>query len=773
MNGATEATLQELLAIAQSMNGNLIKLNSMFAGFQKAGGMGNASSGGSAPGALNSAATAASGFTKAINPASLALGVLQGAAIAVGKVLSVMADIVGSVIDGITKTIGALVKFSLQASLGEAKLSDFYKALSDVPLIGRLFSFFGDIVAMQERVLGSYQAVAKSGASFSGNLTDLQQAAARSYMSLDSFVATVAKSGDTFVLMSGNMQDGIRRFVDTQHKLMDPNGPYAQSIAGLGYTAEETATAMQSVIRSQGIMTGKNAMNNDQLAKATRDYMQDLDLLAKVTGKRRDQIQAEIDEQEADQAYQLFLDNITDPQEKEKIKAHVAQQTALYGKTGGEIAKNAVRGIMAPMNDAQTQFMTFNRGIMQVNELANKNIKDRNVSNEQFKNIVGNANYQSLKQSDAMFKSMGSVNTALASGMYPAINGIIGASRRAAASNFDYATATEKARKDQAEQQEGTAGALEMAENSIKGFGSAILGLISIVLKPLMEKLSSWGQEIQATGEALAKNLKEPTSRFAEFMSTVLLPKITKIGEWFASAFNKLMEAKPGEFWDNLGEILKDGFSNIWADVKPVIVAVWTEIKPIIVQMFKELFELMKEVLIGPKITKENQATYEKQNEINKSVMTGGERVSTFFAEFLEGFAGIFSEDFAKRMAADRIKSDTEYGIENKKLSDKQVVLPGVAPKDGKRHSGTWNMTGSPWEKKDADVTIAQGEGVFTQAQIQQLIQAGGGQNTAGGDMQQLNSLVAELIRITREQRDLNKQHLDATKSLNGNLFLA
>jgi len=779
MNGATEATLQELLAIAQSMNGNLIKLNSMFASFQKAGGMGTAGGGGGASSALNSAATAASGFSKALSPAGLALGVLQGAAFAVGKVLGVMADMVGAVIDGITKTIGALVKFSLQASLGEAKLSDFYKAFSDVPLIGRLFSFFGDIVAMQERVLGSYQAVAKSGASFSGNLEDLRMAAARSYMSLESFVATVGKGGETFVLMSGNMQEGIRRFVDTQHKLLNPNGPYAQSIAGLGYTAEETATAMQSVIRSQGIMTGKNSMNNDQLAKATRDYMQDLDQLAKITGKRRDQIQAEVDEAQADQAYQLFLDSITDPTEKQKIMSHVQQQVALYGKTGGEIAKNAVRGIMVPMNEAQTQFMTFNRRIMDVNAQANKSIKDRSITDEQFKKNMGQANYTVLKETGAMFKSMGPVTTALASGMYPAINGIIAAQRQAAAAGYDFATAQEIAKKAQQEQYKGTAGALKLSEDSIKGFGSEILKLISIVLRPLMSILTGWTGQIQALGETLSKDLEEPVTLFADYMKKVIEPKLIELGVWFSETFRLLKESKPGEFWSTLGERLKDGFAKIWKVVEPVLASVWKSIEPVVVKAFSAVFDAMMKVVkdwigdntwFGEASKDRKERESEMQTKSFKEWMNKLQSSTDTFGQF----------GSLNRGAVEKGGDKEAYQIYKQQVEAKQwdptkyQNPPEVKPQD-RRAGGGFVSPGSylVGEKGPEVLNVGSNGDVITNENLTRLLAMNGQQNNSQGELTQLNKLVAELIRINRDQRDINKQHLDAIKSLNGNLFLA
>ena len=775
MNGATEATLQELLAIAQAMNGNLIKLNSMFASFQKSGGMAGSGGGGAAAGAMDSAASAASGLSKSLGLVGTAFSVLEGAVSAVGKVLGVMASIVGAVVDAVAKTVGALVKFSLQAALGEAKLSDFYKAFSDVPIIGKFFSFMGDVVAMQERVLSGYQSVAKSGASFGGSLEDLRIAAAKSYMTLDSFVATVGKAGDLFVTMTGDMQSGISKFVNTQNKLMDPSGPYSQAIAGLGYTAEDTAASLQSIIKSQGIMTGKNAMSTDQLAASTQSYMIYLDELAKVTGKRRDQIQAEVDEAQADQAYQLFLDSITDPTQKEKILAHVAQQTALYGKTGADIAKNAVRGISAPMNDAQAEFMTFNRGIMRLNQQANQNINDRNVSNEQFKKTMGQANYDNLRETDKMLKGMGTVNTAIASSLYPSINGIVGATRKATAANFDYAKGVENAQKDQFK---GSAGALQLAELRIKSFGTALLELISEVIRPIMPILTGWITGLHKAGIAVAKYLEDPASNFGKFMNDVLIPKMERVGDWFSSAFTKLMDAKPGEFWDTLGDILKDGFSNIWEDVEPVIVSVWKSIEPVVTRAFSAVFDSMMKVVkdwIGDntwfgeasKDRKEREAGLQTQSF--KDWMAKLQSSTDMFGQF-----GKFNRSAVESGGEKEAYQIYKQQVESKNWNPAEHPDQQASPKDKKAGGGFINpgsyLVG---EKGPEVINVGTSGDVISNENLSKMFSSGGQQNNLAGPINQLNTLVAELIRINREQRDLNKQHLDATKSLNGNLFLA
>jgi hypothetical protein len=45
------------------------------------------------------------------------------------------------------------------------------------------------------------------------------------------------------------------------------------------------------------------------------------------------------------------------------------------------------------------------------------------------------------------------------------------------------------------------------------------------------------------------------------------------------------------------------------------------------------------------------------------------------------------------------------------------------------------------------------------------------GAEKSGNDMAALNTKISELVRLTKEMVDYNKRQLDATKSLNGNVF--
>ena len=252
MNGATEATLAELVAVAQSMNANLVTLQRLAS---QGGG-----SGGTSP--AGGAASGLSAISAAAGPAKVALGALSVAGNMISGLFSFMGNIIGKVISGLTNTAANLFNFAKQAAAGTAKLSDFYDAFRDLPfLIGTVASIFADVIRYSEGLLTTYQNLTKYGASFSGDLFKMAQAATRGFMSLDEFSKVVRTNSDVLSTLGGDVDKGMNKFVDIQNKLLGPGSQYSKSLLGLGYTASDTADMLSSVINQQGNLNKKELAN--------------------------------------------------------------------------------------------------------------------------------------------------------------------------------------------------------------------------------------------------------------------------------------------------------------------------------------------------------------------------------------------------------------------------------------------------------------------------------------------------------------------------------
>jgi hypothetical protein len=153
-NAATEATLQELLKLARGQATNVAKMASA-AGVKT-------SSSNATPVSNNDLkafadeAQQASKSTKSFSNAGYIAG-------------SVLGDLTGSTI----KTTSNLVGFAEHLIDGNAKLSEFYGALKDLPLgLGLVASLFQKLAKFQESNLEAYRALTDSGIGFAGDLSN-------------------------------------------------------------------------------------------------------------------------------------------------------------------------------------------------------------------------------------------------------------------------------------------------------------------------------------------------------------------------------------------------------------------------------------------------------------------------------------------------------------------------------------------------------------------------------------------------------------------------
>lgn len=745
MNGATEATLHELLATAQSMNINLAMLNNLVK-----------SSGGAGGAAVSPAL-----------PTATSLNALSIAAKAAGAVFSTIGGILGKVIGGFADTGKNLVDFGKKAMEGTARLSDLFAAFKDLPFfLGSIASLFSDLIKNAEQLLGTYQNLSNSGASFGGDLFKMQQAAAAGYMSLQQLSLIVSKNSDLFATMGGNVQAGIDKFIVTHATLMGPNSPYAKSIMGLGVTADETSQYLISVMKSQGIMGRQGASDSDRLAKFTSIYITELDTLSKITGKRRDQIDAEVQKAEEDQIWQTFVDSLT-PTEQEKAKLMLAT-AAPFGKGAVDQIKGTLRGLDTPMTEYSRNLAISSNGISLQGEEIRTAFRSTGVSVEQ----AGKAALvQQMNISAATGEFVDGLGTASqAAGV--GIDMVSGEHQRLARilkqSNGNIDAALELAAEQQNTQQKGSAAALAAAEQNIKTFGSQISGLVSTVLAPLTNKLGALGSGITSALTSFTKT--------EEFKAAV-----EKITDWFTTTFTMLSTSfeKSGfkGLFETIVERTIDGFTSVWATIKPGLLTIWESMKPAIIKMFSEVFDLIKEAIIGPKITSANQASYEKQNELNKSVMTMSERLSTSTAEFLEGFAGMFDSEFAKRIAASRIQGQTEAGLTTGRLTG-DMARPSIGasmPVPPNRATGSLGMTGNLFENfgKETAVNLHGTEAVVTPGQMSDIINntATAGQNNLAATIEQLHSVNSQMLAYLKQTAENTRRTYDATKSLNGDLF--
>lgn len=307
-NAATEATLREILKAMQGVQKNT-------------GSSGGSSSSGSSGGGVAGAAGAVAG--KALGGAGKMAGV---AGAAFGKMAGVAGQAAGSVLSLALNSGQLIEKFANVGDSVERAAGIF----SGIPIIGPVL---GAVATAATKTVDSFQKASAGGASFGGSLQTFSASASAAGMTMDQFAGMVAKNGDAMRFLGGNTDDGAKRFGQLAGGLRKVSG----DLYNLGYSTADVNEGLANYTKL-AMQGGKNTnMSNQQLISGTKNYMKEMDLLAKVTGETRKQ-------QEDAQA---------------KLAGDAQYQAAMAGMSEDVAAsfRNTVTGLPGPLRDVAKDIM--------------------------------------------------------------------------------------------------------------------------------------------------------------------------------------------------------------------------------------------------------------------------------------------------------------------------------------------------------------------------------------------------------------------------------
>lgn len=795
MNGATEATLAELLSVAEQMNVNISRLVSSINSGNSTSSSNSTSTAGSALGALSKVAL----------PLTIAFGALNSAVSLVGSAFR-------AVWDPIAKTGKNLFDFAEKAASGTAKLSDFYAAFKDLPLfIGDIASLFSRIIAYSERLLTSYQNLTKVGATFGGNLFQMAQQAARAYMTVDEFSKVITENSQIFANMGSTVQSGINRFVEIQRTMMGPGSPYSKQILGLGFTFSEAAQSTATFIKMQGSAANLAKMSNQEIMRGAFESAKELDRLSIVTGKHRDVLQKEIDEVQGEEAYQQFLASIADPEVRKAITTGVAEMTALGGKEVGKRAKQFMMGMETPMNEAQTHGEIMSQGMMSNQLRMLKDAAFSRASVEQMGVLSRQAIFTVGQSANNTARTMGqtfNVLSAMGDPMVTSLNQAMAFTRN----TKDLNSKEYLAKVEQEKKMKGNAAALAQAELSIKQFGLTIFGMVNRIIAPIANQLIVFGNAV--------------SSIIATFVgSQGFQDTLNDVMGWFKTTFADLEKAYKSGGINSLMETLfkrvGEGLDNVWKKFEPI----WTNsIKPKLISMFEAFLDFIKpyfmramniisdkmeEWIYGLPGAKEafglkNPVIRKYQRAYEQDEAMRAEQASALALAEKEG-SGVSQErikemrnklteyeiraQFTKKVyeQAEKTGKEVEVSFLNSLresmherlpfhpaiIMDRMLYYLQTMPGNqvpARRHSGTFGVTGNWFEKENATVDVQAGESVMTNEQLTNLTR-GATENNLTTTMNQLNNTQDKLARILERIEDNTRRGYVAINNLNQDAF--
>ena len=189
-----------------------------------------------------------------------------------------------------TKRSGSAIKNLGTAALdttkafvaGARRTEEFAEALmGGTNAVTRFFGYMDSNIDM-------FRSLSSVGASFNNSMIDMIAASANSAMEMGDFTNFVRTNSESIRLLSGTVSQGAQAFGEFSKNLRNSDTGY--QLMTMGFTIEDLNDGLVSYIDLQTNLGRRELLRTQNVGMATAEYLEDLDALAKVTGRSREEL---------------------------------------------------------------------------------------------------------------------------------------------------------------------------------------------------------------------------------------------------------------------------------------------------------------------------------------------------------------------------------------------------------------------------------------------------------------------------------------------------
>lgn len=172
-------------------------------------------------------------------------------------------------------------------------------------IIGTAVNLFAKYVTaaaeQSDKLFGTYQQLSKVGAASTGNLLDMVHQLGYTVKDLDQFSSFVKKNAETMALYSGTVNQGATAFAKVTQGFKD-SGLQTQ-LRLMGLTVEDINQGIASYTRLQATSNSTQRKTTAEIVQGSAEYIKQLDILSKLTGKSAESLQAEREARNRESAF--------------------------------------------------------------------------------------------------------------------------------------------------------------------------------------------------------------------------------------------------------------------------------------------------------------------------------------------------------------------------------------------------------------------------------------------------------------------------------------
>jgi hypothetical protein len=180
-----------------------------------------------------------------------------------------------SALDGATSK---LKDFSEELLIGGDRLSDFANSMFGSTSV--LTRFVGYV----DGVIDNFRTLSSVGATFGNSMFEMISVSADAAMTLDGFVALVRQNSDALARFGGNVSSGARFIAEFSRDIRLGIG---RDFFSMGLTIEDINEGLVGFLDLETMRGRRNLRNDANLQASAANYISQLDLLTRLTGRQR------------------------------------------------------------------------------------------------------------------------------------------------------------------------------------------------------------------------------------------------------------------------------------------------------------------------------------------------------------------------------------------------------------------------------------------------------------------------------------------------------
>ena len=185
------------------------------------------------------------------------------------------------------------------AFAGEGSISAFTDNVKGLGLLGNRLDVN----------IETFRQLSQTGANFGQSIVELRTAAASAALPLDDFAELVANNSQNLAALFGSTTQGAKAIAQLGAQTRELG---IDRLAPLGLTVDEINETLLLNLDSQRRTGVLNRLTDTQRAESAINFAEQLDRLAKLTGQQRDELRAQIEQQQSNERFQAALQGVTD-----------------------------------------------------------------------------------------------------------------------------------------------------------------------------------------------------------------------------------------------------------------------------------------------------------------------------------------------------------------------------------------------------------------------------------------------------------------------------